>query len=102
MNRSQFAVVFATLIMLATSFPSIADSEDSKFGAWSAATNLGSTINSTATEFGPALSPNGNSLYFASNRSGGSGLADLWVAQRANKNAPWQAPVNLGPTVNST
>src|SRR5207249_114951 len=51
---------------------------------------------------GPALSPDGNSLYFGSNRAGGSGLADLWVAKRADKNAPWQTPVNLGPTVNST
>jgi hypothetical protein len=103
MTRSRLAVVFATLLICATSFPAAADSEeDSKFGAWSPATNLGGTINTTFDEFGPGLTPDGKSLYFTSNRPGGVGLSDLWVAQRANKNAPWGAPMNLGAPVNST
>ena len=104
MKRLQVIVTLATILVLASTSPGAAASDDgdSKFGPWSAATNLGATINSAAGEFGPALSPDGNSLYFGSNRAGGSGLADLWVAKRADKNAPWQTPVNLGPTVNST
>ena len=29
------------------------------------------------------------------------GATDLWVSQRASVDAPWGAPVNLGPTINS-
>ena len=103
MKRLHVIVTLATTLVLVTASPGAADSDDddSRFGPWSAATNLGATINSTFADFGPGLSPDGNSLYFASGRPGGSGLTDLWVAQRANRNAPWQPPVNLGPTVNS-
>jgi hypothetical protein len=101
MNRSQRAVVFATLLVLVTSFPAVADSDDSKFGAWSAPSNLGATVNSAFNDFGPGLTPDGKSLYFTSGRPGGFGQADLWVAQRANENAPWGTPVNLGSTVNT-
>ncbi|MBX3388612.1 MAG: PD40 domain-containing protein [Phycisphaeraceae bacterium] len=37
-------------------------------GQWGAATNLGASVNSEANEYGPALSPDGKTLYFASNR----------------------------------
>lgn len=37
-------------------------------GKWGAATNLGASVNSDANEYGPALSPDGKTLYFASNR----------------------------------
>lgn len=104
MKRLQLALALATIITLLAASPIVADSDedDDAFGPWSAATNLGPTINSSAADFGPGLSPDGNSLYFTSNRAGGFGLSDLWVSQRANRNAPWGAPVNLGPTVNST
>src|SRR5438477_587847 len=97
------AVTLATILALLAVSPAAADSDDdnAKFGEWYAATSLDTTTNSTFADFGPGLSPDGNSLYFASTRPGGSGFADLWVAQRGNKNAPWETPVNLGPTVNS-
>jgi Tol biopolymer transport system component len=103
MSRFSTTVTLGVILILVAATPAAADSDDddSRFGAWSTPINLGATINSAAGEFGPALSPDGNSLYFGSNRAGGSGLADIWVTQRANKNAPWEAPVNLGPTVNS-
>lgn len=104
MKRFNHAVVLATTLTLVALTPAAVDSDDddSKFGAWSAATNVGVTINTVFDEFGPGLTPDGKSLYFTSNRPGGVGLSDLWVARRANKNAPWSAPVNLGATVNST
>ena len=37
----------------------------------------------------------------ASNRPGGKGLLDIWVAHRPNRHAPWGAPENLGEPVNS-
>jgi len=64
--------------------------------------NLGAPVNSPATEQAPALSPDGLSLYFSSDRPGGLGATDLWVSQRDCGECPWNAPVNLGSVVNST
>ena len=47
-------------------------------------------------------SPDGLSLYFASNRSGGEGGLDIWVAHRPSTSHPWHTPVNLGTRINST
>jgi hypothetical protein len=49
----------------------------------------------------PIQSPDGLSLYLASNRPGGRGGLDIWVATRASTSAPWGAPANLGEPVNS-
>jgi Tol biopolymer transport system component len=57
-------------------------------------------VNSTAHEQNPAISRDGLSLYFSSNRTGSVGY-DLWVTQRLATDLPWEAPVNLGPTVNT-
>ena len=37
----------------------------------------------------------------ASNRPGGSGLLDIWVARRDSTDAPFGAPENVGPPINS-
>src|SRR6266704_1047693 len=71
------------------------------FTGWSTPANLGTTINTTFTETGPALSKDGLSLYFYSNRPGGFGGNDIWVSQRESANDAWGTPVNLGSTVNS-
>jgi len=68
---------------------------------WGTPTNLGSVVNSTADERSPCISSDGLSLYFASNRPGGSGTLDLWVSTRADTDSPWTAAVNLGPAINS-
>jgi len=47
----------------------------------------------------PALSPDGRRLYFASDRPGGFGGADLWYCELSN--GEWGNPVNLGPTINT-
>jgi Tol biopolymer transport system component len=69
---------------------------------WSVPVNLGPVVNSPFAENLPEMSRDGLSLYFTSNRPGGSGLGDIWVAQRASVDDPWGTPVNLGPTVNSS
>jgi Tol biopolymer transport system component len=69
---------------------------------WSVPVNLGSTVNSSAADEHPSLSTDGLTLYFSSTRAGGSGNFDLWVTMRATRDDPWQEPVNLGSTVNST
>ena len=65
-------------------------------------TNLGPPVNSSAEDGDAFISPDGLSLYFTSNRPGGSGGYDIWVTTRATLSDPWGEPVNLGPTVNSS
>jgi len=69
---------------------------------WGVPVNLGPTVNSTANDEYPDLSADGLSLYFSSDRAGGLGSYDLWVTTRVTRDDPWQKPVNLGSTVNST
>lgn len=47
----------------------------------------------------PAFSPDGNALYFASNRTGGFGGYDIYVSYRTG--ASWGSPENLGPVINT-
>ena len=47
----------------------------------------------------PALSPDGNRLYFASDMPGGFGGMDLYYSDK--ENGRWGPPQNLGPTVNT-
>jgi Tol biopolymer transport system component len=63
--------------------------------------NLGSTVNSGQVDGIPSISADGLTLFFVSNRPGGSGDYDLWSTMRDTKHADWGTPSNLGPTVNS-
>ena len=47
----------------------------------------------------PALTPDGNRLYFASDMPGSFGGTDLYYCDRIENS--WSAPVNLGPSVNT-
>ena len=69
---------------------------------FSTPTNLGPTVNSSASDIAPNISTDGLELFFISTRPGGSGDADIWVTTRATKEDDWGNPVNLGPTVNSS
>lgn len=57
-------------------------------------------INTKYIECSPSLSPDGNTLYFISNRPGGFGGKDIWSTERKS-NGNWSEPVNLGSTVNT-
>ncbi|NJL13787.1 MAG: hypothetical protein HC913_12820 [Microscillaceae bacterium] len=67
---------------------------------WSEPQNLGPNVNSAAKDTQPALSADGNTLYFASNRKGSLGGLDLWVSRR-DADGKWQLAENLGPTFNT-
>ena len=71
-----------------------------EFSSWSAPENLGSVVNSSATDGCPFISKSELTLLFASNRSGGYGGMDIWVTQRDSQSDPWEAPRNAGPAVN--
>jgi hypothetical protein len=53
---------------------------------------------------GPAISKDGLSLYFASNRLDGTGFGgeDIYVSQRETRDSEWGQAVNLGPMINTT
>ena len=86
-------------------FAAIATYAAQPFGEWQPATSVDPggllTVNTLALEGCPIESPDGHNLYFASNRAGGKGLIDIWVADREKAEDPWGAPVNLPEPVNS-
>src|SRR5665647_340395 len=52
----------------------------------------------------PALSPDGNELYFASDKPGGIGGMDLYVSHHiadSQGTGSWSPPINLGPGINT-
>ncbi len=75
------------------------------YGPWGTPVNLGPVVNSPDNENHPAISTDGLSLYITSSppllRPGGKGGADIWVSQRASIDAPWGAPVDLAPNINT-
>ena len=93
----------ATLLlgMLAITAPVAAK----QFAAWGAPSQDGlASVNTTALEGCPMQSPDGLSLYFASNRDGFQGATrnlDIYVSSRASTGDDWGTPVNLGDTINS-
>ncbi len=80
-------------------------SRTGSFSEWSTPVSLGPTINSSFFDQQAALSPNGLSLYFNSNRptSADDVVADanIWVATRECPDCPWTVPVLLGDVVNT-
>ncbi len=78
-----------------------------QFADWAAAQKIDTVggnhadVNTPSIDGCPIQSPDGLSLYLASNRPGGKGGLDVWMATRASTSAPWGAPQNLGEPVNS-
>lgn len=58
-------------------------------------------LNTASLDRDPALSPDGLTMFFSSNRAGGAGLLDIWQATRPSLSEPFGAPVNVA-TVNSS
>jgi hypothetical protein len=80
------------------------------FSEWSTAQKIdeiggnSQLLNTSFADGCPIQSPDGLSLYIASNRDGYVGTTrnlDIWVAHRESTDAPWGAPENLGAPVNS-
>jgi Tol biopolymer transport system component len=73
-----------------------------KYSDWSTPVNLGAVVNSSVNDQQLAISKDGLSLYFTSNRTGGFGGFDMYVSQRVSTDDPWGSPVNLGSTINTS
>jgi hypothetical protein len=52
-------------------------------------------VNSDSYETSPAISADGLTLWFGSDRPGGSGQVDIWVSERTTRGARWSTPMNL-------
>lgn len=67
---------------------------------WLAPKNLGANINTDYWDSAPSISPDGNTLYFSSNRPGGWGGIDLYISFK-NEKGGWEEAINLGPQINT-
>lgn len=54
-----------------------------------------SELSSPSADWQPQPSEDGLTILFASDRAGGAGKLDLWVARRASTSVPFEAPVPL-------
>jgi Tol biopolymer transport system component len=68
---------------------------------WGQPVNAGPTINSADNEGCGSISADCLEFYIYSDRSGGIGNWDIWVATRETIQDPWSDLVNLGSTINS-
>lgn len=69
---------------------------------WSEPMNLGDDINSPSLELSPYLAKDGKTLYFSSDRNGGIGSDDLYIARRLDDTwKSWSKPINLGSRINT-
>jgi hypothetical protein len=106
MNTLKRALVALTAIGVA-SLAATAAAVGPHFSAWGTAQKVdeiggnSSELNTPFLDGCPIESPDGRSLFMASNRPGGEGLLDIWVARRTSKHGPFGAPENLGARVNS-
>ena len=84
-----------------------ATAQAAQFSPWGDAVKLDTVdgnhadVNTAALDGCPIESPDGRRLYMASNRPGGQGGLDVWVARRDRPGEPYGAPENLGPDINS-
>jgi len=72
------------------------------YGEWSAPQPFPAGINSTTSEQNAVLSRDELSLYFSSDRPGGMGGLDIYIAQRATLDSPWGSPINAGAPINTS
>lgn len=77
-----------------------------EYGDWSAPesaeslTGSNSEVNTDSGDGCPILDPYSNDLYMASNRPGGKGGQDIWIAHW--NGSGWDAPENAGDNINTS
>lgn len=68
--------------------------------SWGAPAKLTDNVNSKDWEPSATITPDGNTLYFSSNRAGGMGGTDIYRSVRL-PNGDWSKPQNLGAPINT-
>jgi outer membrane protein OmpA-like peptidoglycan-associated protein len=71
-----------------------------KGSSWTKMRKLNKNINTKYWEAYGFITPDGNQLYFSSNRPEGFGDLDIWVSQK-DKNGNWGPASNLGNNINT-
>ena len=102
-SKVVFLTILMILIMLIVT-PALAAPLPSTWGlALSLESIPGSSteVNTAFLDGCPILSRDGLQLYIASNRPGGLGNLDIWVAERSTPDDGFDTPVNLGAPINS-
>ena len=70
--------------------------------AWGKPINMGSDLNSHSKEYSPFLSPDGRTLFFASDRHTSSGGSDIFMATRKDDSwTNWSVPRKFVNPINS-
>jgi outer membrane protein OmpA-like peptidoglycan-associated protein/Tol biopolymer transport system component len=67
---------------------------------WSKPSQVAGTLNSPFLESTASITPDGKTIYFASDRKGTLGGLDIWKIEMKSEGV-WSAPINLGPEINS-
>ncbi len=101
----QLVAACAAAAMAVVLMPPADAARNSKWSEWSAPVNLGAGINTPFSEASPAISRDGLTLYFVSNRPGvppgAFGDNDIYVARRESVESDWGSSVNLGAKINT-
>jgi hypothetical protein len=101
---SRLALTGIVALVMAASVSPVTAKQYSAWGlALSAESPPGtsSELNTSSNDGCPIESPDGLHLYTATNRPGGIGGIDIWVASRSSTDAPFGVPVNVGAPINS-
>jgi len=103
-HSKRSAAILGAVVLVA----SLAATASAKhYSAWGPAANAEATpgtsseLNTPFNDGCPIQSPDGLSLYMATNRPGGLGGQDIWVAHRDSADVAWGAPEHLGAPINS-
>ncbi len=67
---------------------------------WTNPEKFSDSINSQHHESSASFSPDGNTLYFISNRPKGYGGTDIWYSTK-DLNGTWNTPINMGKIINT-
>lgn len=72
-----------------------------KGSGWQSPSLIGGDVNSASNEYYATITPDGERLYFVSDREGGMGGKDIWYSKKL-PNGAWGKPLNLGAPINTT
>jgi len=67
---------------------------------WTKIKSVGKFVNSIYWEDFGFITPDGQTMYFSTNRPGGEGELDIWTSNRIDDDS-WERPVNLGNVINT-
>ena len=108
MRRSIKRTVLAVVVFVLAAVTFFSTVSAKRFTDWGAPVNAelipgtSSELNTPFNDGCPYQSPDGQSLFLASNRQPGTlGGQDIWISDRQGEDGPWGMPVNVGAPINS-